>query len=79
MALAEQFEHADALPEVVIRLGRAGRPDEPATQPEKFSPGAAHGRRADAPGDRIEPPLRPLRRVRGEQRFDGDELRLQAT
>ena len=49
MALAQQLEHADALAEVVVRLGQmARRPVQPPAQPEKLSPRSAHGRRADA-------------------------------
>ena len=78
MSLAEQLEHADALAEVVIRLGRAsGHAIETAAQAEEFAPGATHGGRADSPADGVQTSLGFLYEIRGEESLDGDELGLE--
>ena len=78
VSLAEQVEHADALAEVVIRLGRAaGRGVEPPAKPQKLAPRPAHRAGLHAVGDALEPPLRDVGAAERQQRLDGDELRLQ--
>ena len=45
MPLAEQLEHADALAEVVVRLGRAARAAmQAAAQPQELAPRARSSR-----------------------------------
>ena len=77
--LAEQVEHADALAEVVVRVGRpAGRGVEPAAQPQKLAPRAAHRLRLDAARRSSRAaPGRSRSGPDGEQRFDGDQLGLE--
>ena len=63
--LAEQIEHADALPEIVVRVGHAACGGvKPAAKPEELAPGAAHRSWLNPIGDRVEVFLRALSQAR---------------
>ena len=78
VAFAEQVEHADALPEIVIRVGRAPRRRvKPSSHPQELAPGAAHRARLDSAGNTLEPLPGSLDAAEDEQGLDRGQLRLQ--
>ena len=78
IALAQQVEHADALAEVVIRLGLPVRGRvKPAAQPQEFSPCSAETAGTHIRRNHIQPLLSLVLAAGRHERLDGNQFRLQ--